>query len=270
MDEHLSGYLREMKHAIQAPISYDLVTNQGSIPVNDYLGAQVTISATGKKSCVHCGRAVKKLYQSGYCFPCVTSLAECDLCIVKPHECHFHAGTCRDESFAESHCMIPHYVYLAYSSSVKVGLTRKGRQMIRWVDQGASAAILLAEMPTRKAAGELEMEVAQFLPDKTDWRKMLQMTAIASDVNLQSVKNQVMQKISAERQRFLLIEEHTIHSFSYPRLDGYPVKLTSWSLDKLDKVSGTLTGVKGQYLLFEEGVLNVRKHAGYEVQISVS
>src|SRR5579875_2619879 len=132
----------------------------------------MNLSFTGEKACIICGRKVKKLYQSGYCFPCVTTLAECDLCIVKPHECHFHKGTCRDESFAMTHCMIPHYVYLAFSSGFKVGLTRKGREFTRWIDQGASQAVLLAEVPTRKMAGEMEMAIAEHISDKTDWRKM--------------------------------------------------------------------------------------------------
>jgi hypothetical protein len=270
MTTHLHGYLRALSHKGSGPVAYRLMTDQGEIAVNDFLGNRMSISTTGKKACTHCGRSVKKLYQGGYCFPCVTTLAECDLCIVKPHECHFDKGTCRDEAFAALHCMIPHYVYLAYSSSVKVGLTRKGRQMTRWVDQGAVAAILLAEVPTRKAAGELEMEVAQFLPDKTNWRKMLQTFDVESGVDLHEVKQTVIERLGASRKSFILQDETTIHSFTYPRLDAFDLKLTSWSLDKLDKLEGTLTGVKGQYLLFDEGVLNIRKHAGYEVQVSCS
>lgn len=266
----LTGFLREMKHEVNAPILYQFVTNSGSVSINDRLGARITIAHTGKKACVRCGRSVKKLYQSGYCFPCVTTLAECDLCIVKPHECHFDKGTCRDETFAQSHCMIPHYVYLAYSSSVKVGLTRKGRQLTRWVDQGASAAILLAEVPTRKMAGELEMEIAKFMPDKTDWRKMLQTFEVGEEVDLPAVKQSVVEQISTANHAYILHENEVVHRFQYPRLGHRDVKLSSWSLDKMETVEGMLTGVKGQYLLFEEGVLNVRKHAGYEVQLSFS
>ncbi|WP_153944945.1 DUF2797 domain-containing protein, partial [Acinetobacter baumannii] len=70
------------------------------------------------------------------------------------------------------HCMIPHYVYLALSSGVKVGLTRKNNEKKRWVDQGAVRAIPIAEVPTRKMAGELEVYLTQYVADKTDWRKM--------------------------------------------------------------------------------------------------
>jgi hypothetical protein len=265
-----SGFLRELKHSLDNQIvSYSLTLNDITISLNECLGKQVTIAATGKKSCIHCGRKVHKLYSSGYCYPCFSTLAECDLCIVKPHECHFHLGTCRDESFAESHCMIPHYVYLAISSTVKVGLTRKGRQLTRWVDQGATRAILLAELPTRKEAGELEMEIAAYMPDKTDWRKMLAAGAIDESVDLVVTKHQVSDRISEARKRFVLTEDANVHEFHYPRLAQADLVLKSLSLDKIETISGVLLGIKGQYLLLDCGVLNIKKHSGYEVQVSM-
>lgn len=262
----ISGFLRELKHRPNSPIEYSIATNQLSLELNELIGQHVSIQFTGKRACIACGRSVKKLYQNGYCFPCVTSLAECDLCIVKPHECHFAEGTCRDTQFAETHCMIPHYVYLAFSSGVKVGLTRKGRQLTRWIDQGASEAMVIAEVPTRKIAGELEMEIAKNLPDKTDWRKMLRYTG-GESVDLLEIKKEIAKTLSPEHQPYLLTMEE-IFQFVYPREDDFDVKLVSHSLDKSPLVAGVLRGIKGQYLLFDEGVFNVKKHAGFHVEVS--
>ncbi len=264
------GCLRELRHQHdEGIVTYHLPIGDEEIDLNPLLGKTISLTATGKKTCIHCGRIVKKLYNGGYCYPCFSTLAECDLCIVKPHECHFHEGTCRDESFGQSHCMIPHYVYLAVSSSVKVGLTRRGRQFIRWVDQGASRAVLLAELPTRKDAGELEMEIAKFLPDKTDWRKMLAHAVADPSIDLTEVKQDVIRRIPATHQAFVLHEDFTVHEFVYPRLDDQAVVTKSISMDKQPTVEGKLIGIKGQYLLLDDGVLNIKKHSGYEISVHI-
>jgi hypothetical protein len=262
------GFLRELVHEASMPIEYGLWSEKTRVSLNEVLGLPIKISFTGAKACIACGRKVKKLFQSGYCFPCVTSLAECDLCIVKPHECHYHLGTCRDESFAHSHCMIPHYVYLAFSSGVKVGLTRKGRQVRRWVDQGATSAILVAEVPTRKDAGELEMAIAEHLPDKTDWRKMIRTETTDENTDLQAIKKDVLAKIDPKFHSYV-VSDDTVYHFQYPRMPDFIPKLSSVSLDKQPTIESRLVGIKGQYLLFEDCVFQVKKHSGYYVQISV-
>lgn len=263
----IRGYLRPLRHSIGQPVEYVVTTDSEDIPLHDLLNRKITIRHNGDKACIACGRKVNKLFQNGYCFPCVRTLAECDLCIVKPHECHFHLGTCRDESFAHTHCMIPHYVYLAKSSGVKVGLTRKGRQLIRWVDQGAVASMVLAELPTRKLAGELEMEIAKHLPDKTNWRKMLR--GDLEEANLFDVRTQVISNLPEHWQAYVLPAPEVEHTFEYPITGGFEPNLTSWSLDKSPSCEGTVHGAKAQYLLLDTGVFNVKKHAGYYVEIAV-
>lgn len=262
----MRGYIRELDHSESNPVAYTLSLGDECEAVNDWLGHRVTVTYLNEKRCVVCNRKVNKLYQGGYCFPCVTTLAETDLCIVKPHECHFHLGTCRDEAFAASHCMIPHYVYLSVSSQAKVGLTRKDRQLRRWVDQGATSAVLLAELPTRKEAGELEMDIAKTMPDKTDWRKLVQ--GVTSEVDLLALAKSVAGELAPRWQTHLL-SEHTLHTFRYPVLPDRIPKAKSFSLDKTPTVSGVLIGVRGQYLLFEEGVLQMRKHAGLLCEVKV-
>lgn len=262
------GEIRELDQTYADPIAYEWRLSTESPPINDWIGREVRVQFTGARRCIACGRTVSKLFQSGYCFPCVRSLAECDLCIVKPHECRFHNGTCRDEEFGRSHCMIPHYVYLAWSSGYKVGLTRKGRQLKRWMDQGATFGLVIAEIPTRKQAGELEMEIAKHIPDKTDWRKMLK-EEIAPEISLFDLREQVVERLDDNFQSYLLNDSLEVREFRYPRDESLKVNLKSVNFDKEPIFSGMLLGVKGQYLLFDSGVMNVKKFAGYEVMIDV-
>jgi hypothetical protein len=52
-------------------------------------------------------------------------------------------------------------------------------------------------------------------------------------------------------------------------VDSYPVKIKSFNFDKNPEVSGVLHGIKGQYLLLDTGVINIRKFSGYEVEFSI-
>ncbi|GIM48248.1 hypothetical protein DNHGIG_37970 [Collibacillus ludicampi] len=257
------GYLSELQHEPSSPVRYYLVVGDERFSLNERIGTKIVLTYLDEKACCHCGRISKKLYNNGYCYPCFIKLAECDLCIVKPHECHYHLGTCRDESFAESHCMIPHYVYLAVSSGIKVGLTRKNRELTRWVDQGAVRAIPLAETPTRKLAGEMEFLISQHIPDKTDWRKMLR--GQIEDVDLIRVREQV-KEILPEEYRSYLLEVDEIFEFTYP-MTGEMEKVKSLTFDKIPQIEGILTGIKGQYLILDQGVINMKKHTGYKVKV---
>lgn len=258
-----TGYLSGLEHQDQVPVEYELVLQEQRIPLNDRMGQTIQLLFLNEKACCACGRKANKLFNNGYCYPCFTKLAECDLCIVKPHECHYHLGTCRDEEFAAANCMVPHYVYIALSSGVKVGLTRKSRGTARWIDQGAIRAIPIAELPTRKAAGELEVFISQHIPDKTNWRKML--SGAIDDVDLSQVRRQILDLLPEEYQDFVLDDEH-LYEFTYPLLETLE-KVKSLSFDKQEAISGKLIGIKGQYLLLDHAVVNIKKHAGYKIQV---
>jgi hypothetical protein len=262
----MRGIIAGLEHEVDEPIHYTWQVGPDCIDLTKSLGQRMRVRFVGEKRCIACQRKVSKLYQGGYCFPCVTTLAETDLCIVKPHECHHHLGTCRDDAFAQRHCMIPHTVYLACSSHAKVGITRAGRELTRWVDQGAIAALALACVPTRKMAGELEVEIAQSVADKTDWRKMVR--GLHETVDLPALASTVAERI-APIWRPYLVHGAVVQNLYYPVLADRVPKAVSWSLDKTE-ASGQLIGVRGQYLLFDEGVLNVKKHAGMLVEVELA
>ncbi|MBO8172333.1 MAG: DUF2797 domain-containing protein [Bacillaceae bacterium] len=255
-----------MESVKEDPVKYYLPLGEEKIELNTFVGKQVKLTFLNEIACIHCGRKIKKTFNNGSCYPCFKKLPENDLCIVKPHECHFEKGTCRDESFGESHCMIPHYVYLAVSSGVKVGITRKTNHLTRWVDQGAIRAIPIAEVPTRKMAGELEVHLSQHLPDKTDWRKMLK-GDVEGDVDLLKLREEVYNYFPEAFKPFILREEEWVE-ITYPIMESLE-KIKSYNLDKQPEIEDRLIGIKGQYLIFAGGVLNVRKFSGYKMELAV-
>lgn len=261
----IQGIIQGFAHRYEEPIGYELIIGEEHIYLNDWIGEEIMIRHTGNIRCVHCGRKIKKTFNNGSCYPCFIRRPENDICIVKPHECHFEKGTCRDEDFAHSHCMIPHYVYLAISSGVKVGITRKHNEKKRWVDQGAVRAFVIAEVPTRKMAGELEALLSQYVADKTNWRKMLK--GEIEWVDLIDMRDQLIEKIPLSYHPYLLKEEEWT-DIIYPA--SHPLKkITAYNLDKEPVIADRLIGLKGSYMLFSKGVLNVKKYAGYEALIQI-
>lgn len=262
---YIKGVLQGLKHQYHDPLHYYVSFKENDFKLNEWLGHTVAIQYEGQMECIHCGRSINKTFNSGYCYPCFKRLPENDLCIVKPHECHFEQGTCRDEEWAERYCMIPHYVYLAVSSDIKVGLTRKENEFKRWGDQGAIMAVPIAELPTRKMAGELEFALSEHLPDKTNWRKMLQ--GDVPDIDLLALRSEVLELVPEVYKPFILREEEMVE-FTYPQLESIQ-KIKSYNLDKQPLIEDRLIGIKGQYLIFEGAVINMRKYSGYHISIEI-
>ncbi len=252
-------------------VRYALPIGSQLIDLLPYIGQQLLLKYVGEISCVACGRKIKKSFQQGYCFPCTQKLAQCDLCIVRPERCHYHLGTCRQPDWADQHCMQAHYVYLANSSGLKVGITRGSNVPFRWIDQGASQALLIAQVANRRLAGLLEVAIAQYIADKTNWRKMLQGVPEAIDLISwrQRLLVEVEPTIAKLQNEFgevsvMTLPDETVTLLDYP-VQQYPAKISSHNFDKIPHVSGQLLGIKGQYLILNTGVLNVRKFSGYHV-----
>jgi hypothetical protein len=159
--------------------------------------------------------------------------------------------------------MQPHIVYIALSDDIKVGISRKSNAVHRWIDQGAVAAVPIAEVPDRKTAGELEFHLSQFIKDKTNWRRMLK-NQIA-DKDLTAVRSEIREKIPEPYEQYF-VESHEVLAFQYPQLQ-VPDKIKSLDLNKQSHIKDNLIGVKGQYMIFENGVINMRKFSGYKVRV---
>ncbi len=270
------GQLRKMKTELAAPVQYQLPLTENLVELNPLIGTEIKMVYTGNIFCIHCGRKTKKSFNQGYCYPCFISLAQCDMCIVKPEQCHFHLGTCREPEWGEQHCMQPHYVYLANSSGIKVGITRHTQIPTRWIDQGAVQALPIIKVPSRYVSGLVEVAIAKHVNDKTSWQRMLKNQVEEADLKARRDEllkicsddfNEVEEKFG--NQAMELLSGQSVVNIEYP-VEKYPEKVKSFNLDKVPEVSGVLQGIKGQYLILDAGVINIRKFGGYEVEWGVS
>lgn len=272
----LSGNLRKLRTKLSNPVHYELPVDDESVPLNPLLGQSLSLRFTGPIHCVHCGRESTKSFNQGFCYPCFTSLAQCDMCILKPEQCHFHKGTCREPEWAKMHCMQAHFVYLANTSTAKVGITRHTQIPTRWIDQGAVQALPVLKVDSRYQAGLIEVEIKQYVSDRTSWQKMLK-NEIES-IELTKKRDQLLKacdkKIAEIENHFGAGSvEHLVDQIpltvEYPVLE-YPDKVKSLNFDKTPEISGTLMGIKGQYLIFDIGVINIRKFGGYHIEMNYS
>ncbi|HPQ96093.1 MAG: DUF2797 domain-containing protein [Thiothrix sp.] len=267
-----TGHLRKMKTGLTQPVSYHLILDDDIVPLSPRLGTRLKLTHTGVIHCIHCGRLTRKSFNQGYCYPCFTRLAECDSCIIKPELCHFDQGTCRDPAWAQQHCMQPHYVYLANSSGVKVGITRASQIPVRWMDQGATQALPILRVASRYLSGLVEVALKQYVADKTQWQRMLKGPGepVALPQQRDVLLARVAPELAALRARFgaeaLEVLDEPPVTIEYPVLQ-YPLKVKAFNLDRDPVLEGTLQGIKGQYLLLDTGVINIRKYGGYEVEV---
>lgn len=270
----MQGQLEKMRVILNSPVEYQLPLGDQLVPLNRLLGQAIKLKFTGKITCIHCQRVIKKSFNQGYCYPCFTSLAQCDMCIMKPETCHFAAGTCREPSWGEQFCFQPHIIYLANSSGIKVGITRQTQVPTRWIDQGAVQALPIFKVPSRYVSGLIEIVIGKHVSDKTSWQQMLKNNV--QPIDLLAKRDELIKTcapaISEIRQRFgeqaveLLADAQPV-DIAFP-VDHYPIKINSFNFDKNPEVSGVLHGIKGQYLLLDTGVINIRKFTGYEVEFS--
>lgn len=218
----------------------------------------VDISVAHQFSCCNCKKNVKKLYSQAYCFPCSQKLARCDLCILKPELCHYDQGTCREPAWGEEFCMIPHIVYLSYTSDIKVGITRKNRLHTRWREQGALMGAALFETQNRHEAGVIEHQLKSYYKDQTAWRKMLQTHTLDEQQFEQTFK-----EASAHIRTLTQKETLTFTPSRTHYLMPSEVKATSLASTKeAYQIQSPIIGIKGHYLLFPQGVVSTRSWLG--------
>lgn len=268
------GAARKMKNSLEEPVQYSAVLGDDHVPMNQYLGEVLQLEYSGVINCIHCDRKTNKSFNQGYCYPCFKRLAQCDSCIVSPEKCHYAAGTCREPEWGEQHCMIDHIVYLANTSGLKVGITRGSQVPTRWMDQGATQAVPIFRVDTRHHSGMVEILFKNHVADKTNWQAMLKGGAEPRD--LEGERQRLMAECADELEQ--LQREHGLQAvtplegqaetqISYPVLE-YPTKVKSFNLDKDPLVVGSLLGIKGQYLIFDTGVINMRKYGGYQLKLT--
>lgn len=261
----IEGNLRKMKTALAGPVHYQLPAGDELVPMNDLIGHEIHLKFDGLINCIACGRKTKKPFGQGFCYPCFINSPQNSECIIRPELCEGHNGQGRDPEWEATHHVQPHYVYLAVSSGLKVGVTRKDQIPTRWIDQGAWQGIRLAETPQRQLAGKIEVFLKDHMSDKTNWQRMLK-NMVATDINLLEKKAGIKELLPEDFQTYFS-DNNEIIEIDYPVLE-YPAKVKSINFLKVPEVKAKLMGIKGQYLIFEEGqVLNIRKHNGFYVTL---
>jgi hypothetical protein len=257
------GTLTKMQTEMGHPIQYYLIFDTNFLNVNQLINRTIQIQHKGYQ-CLHCKKA-KKIFRQGFCYDCFSTIPAAADWIMKPELSKAHLDIeDRDLDYEKRVQLQPHVVYLALSSEVKVGVTRKTQVPTRWIDQGAVEALPILETPNRYLAGVAEVALKNHFVDKTNWQKMLKNEV--SHADLLAEKQKLQAWLPTEVMPYFLPENQE-YKLEYPVL-RYPLKVTSLNLEKTPDFTGKVIGIKGQYLLFEDGtVFNVRTFEGYVVSI---
>ena len=268
-------HLKKLKSVFKTPVEYYLTYESCEILLNTWLGKSISFNYVGSIYCIQCGRKTSKSFQQGFCFPCFRRLQECDLCIIYPERCRVEKGWCPVDDWAHVHCHQSHVVYLANSSNLKVGITRETQIPTRWIDQGAIQAVPIFQTKNRYQAGVIEVILKSFTADRTDWRWMLGNDI--KEIDLISERDALLKKSDSSLSKTInqfqegnvhKLETTSITQLSYPVLE-YPNKIRALFFEKTPTITGSLLGIKGQYLILDTGVINIRKYGGYNVECMV-
>ena len=261
----LEGNIKKMQAENKAPIQYSMVLSDQIIPVNEHIGSTIALKWSGIIHCVKCGNKTNKSFFQGFCYPCFINAPESSECILRPELCQAHEGISRDMEWSKRHCLSDHYVYLSLTSGVKVGVTRHTQIPTRWIDQGAVEGLVIAETPYRQAAGLIEIALKKYISDRTNWRKMLQNELSNDDLRVK--RDELTEFVPVDLKEYL-VETEPI-AIKFPVI-SHPVKVKSMVLDKVPIIEMKLIGIKGQYLLFDDGyVINIRRHSGYYISLEI-
>ncbi len=261
------GNIKKMKSNLLESVSYQIPIDDKLFPISDYLGKNISLEYLQEIQCIACDRLINKSFAQGYCYPCFISLPQTSECILRPELCRAHKGESRDMEWSKSHCLQDHFVYIALTAGAKVGVTRATQIPTRWIDQGAVQAIKLAKTSNRYEAGLIEIELKQYISDRTSWQKMLK-NDIDNSIELNNLKDNLIDQLSEDNRKFI-DSDNNITYIDYPHM-FFPEKIRSIDLLKENFIEGQLIGIKGQYLLLSDNrVINIRKYTGFKVSISV-
>ncbi|SDB57457.1 Protein of unknown function [Flavobacteriaceae bacterium MAR_2010_188] len=260
------GVLTKMETEFEDPIQYYLVFESDFINLNQLLEQSLTIEFI-KYQCLNCGMD-KPIYRQGYCQSCFFDIPQAADWIIRPELSTAHLDQeDRDLEYEKRVQLKPHVVYLANSSSIKVGVTRKSQIPTRWIDQGAHEAIEIVEVPNRYLAGITEVALKDHLSDKTNWRAMLKNDIKDEDLN--EWRANLKKFIPDEAQEYFINSSKETNIY-FP-VNAYPKKPKSLNIIKQFKYTGVLKGIKGQYLMFaDDTVFNIRSNEGLVVNLLVN
>ena len=269
----ITGNLRKMSTELVANVPQytlkmrDVLDPLEPIDMNALIGKTIRLEYEGYINSILSGEKINKAFGEGLTYKEFMESPQASPSIMRPELSQIHEGIAlRDYEWEVKHHLQPHVVYISLTSHYKVGVTRDGNMPYRWIDQGATQAIVLAEVPYRQLAGLIEVSLKDHISDKTAWQRMLK-GIIEVDKTIVEVRDEMATLVPAELQHYLTTGQD-ITEINYP-VNQHPEKVKSLKLDKVNVIESKLVGIKGQYLIFEDGVMNVRSQSGYRVTIEV-
>lgn len=266
-----SGNIKKLKSKFGKTIQYVLPIGDDNINMNEFIGKKLKLKFNGLINCKRCGRKTNQSFAQGFCYPCFINAPENSPCIINPELCEGHLGKGRDVDWEEKYHVVPHIVYAALTSVVKVGVTKLSQIPTRFIDQGASEVIIIAETPYRQLAGQIEVFLKDYYADKTNWRAMLKNETTDKDLleekeNIENLIYDGMGELYAD----YITDDMEIISLNYP-INNYPEKVKSIGFEKKPLIESELLGIRGQYLYLENNeVINIRKHEGFFIEMEVN
>jgi len=261
------GNIIKMRSELAEPIRYFLPVGDREVDMNALLGQYIRFRFDGQINCICCGKRTKTSFAQGFCFSCYKTSPEASETVMNPELSRAQFGIARDMQWSIENDLVEHYVYLAVSREVKVGVTRGHQIPTRWIDQGASYAIRMAKTPNRHIAGVIEFFLKKFYTDKTNWRDMLE-NHVSGLADLIAEKEKAVSLLPGELRQYAC-DDHEIVRLNYPVL-RYPQKVEGVNFDKDPVIEGKLVGIKGQYLLFDSNrAVNIRRHSGYYLTVTI-
>jgi len=265
------GNLRKMYSILNDEVFYtlpfyNLTKPNTQLELNQLLGSTIRINFSGVINCTVTGKKIRKTYGDGMSYDAFRSSPLAVESIIRPELSKIHEGIAlRDYEWEMKHHMQTHVVYLSKTAGNKVGVTKDAQIPTRWIDQGASEALIIARTPYRQAAGLIEINLKKFISDKTNWRKMLQNEL--NEESLEVLRNELAYKLDSDLKQYIVLNEN-IQKINFPVI-RYPAKVKSINLDKVSHIEEKLVGIKGQYLIFDnDTVFNVRRHSGYLIEFT--
>ena len=265
---NLSGNLLKMRANFNQPVDYYLQLGDQEVHLNKLLGKVISFEHNGVINCIHCGKKTNKSFNQGFCYNCMQTAPESDESVIRPELSMAQFGIAKDMEWSTEHDLIDHFVYLAVTNDLKVGVTRHHQIPTRWIDQGAVKAIKLAKTPNRHIAGIIENFLKSYVADITKWQAMLK-EEMNTKIDLVAEKERISKLLPLELQRYI-VQDNTITELEYPG-EFQLQNVNSVGFDKTPVIEGRLVRIKGQYLIFDnERVLNIRKHNGYYVNFKES
>lgn len=262
-----SGVLKKMPTEFNKNLNYYLILSQQLLVMNQCLGKTVQLTFKGYE-CLQC-KNTAPIFRQGFCKKCFFESPQAGDWIMRPELSTAHLDIeDRDLAYEKKVQLQPHIVYLALSSHLKVGITRKTQIPTRWIDQGAQQAMALLEVPNRYLAGVGEVALKELFSDKTNWRKMLQLDETPA-IDWEEERNKAIDVLPNELKPYI-IQTPEVRTLPFP-MERIPEKVKSLNLVKTEQYTGVLRGIKGQYLIFEDDtVFNVRSNEGLVVGIGIS